>query len=178
MVLERWRASRQERELRRRIAHEEARDPAERMAEIYLAEQQGWERFRADSDKAGLLTRLGLAAFDLMPSRWPDGSDLAEESLDIVTGVTMSAKHAVGHFAEGKLSEAEIRNVVVTAIRILSRLGTWNQPLCYDALPGSWTDETIAMLRTRGFEKEAARFQRGRDLEVKLHETAGHTLIR
>ncbi|WP_164404840.1 MULTISPECIES: hypothetical protein [unclassified Streptomyces] len=142
------------------------------------AEEQAWAHFAAKSDKGGFLTSLGVATIDALPSRWPDGSDFTESALDVCTGVTRMAKQAVGLYGEGKLSDEEIKKVLMAALRILTGLSTWNQPLCYTQFSIQWTKEAIELLRSKSLDSIADAYQAGLDLIVRCHETMGHKLIK
>ena len=169
--------SRNERYWKKRVAQEQARPISARMVELFQAEQQAWISFSAKEDKNEFLTKLGVTALDALPSAWPDGTELTAEALDVCTGVTLAAKTAVGQFGAGKMSEDEIKQVILTALRILSGLCVWNQPLCYTRITLDWTDETIKFLRERSLDKVAEPFQKGQNLVIRCHETMGHTLI-
>ncbi|MFI9181282.1 hypothetical protein ACIGXG_03600 [Streptomyces goshikiensis] len=77
----------------------------------------------------------------------------------------------------GELTDAEMKEVVMTAFRLLTGLGTWNQALCYTALSVVWSNNGIKLLREKGQEKTADAFQRGLDLIHFCHQQLGHTML-
>ncbi|MER7123637.1 hypothetical protein ACFQL8_30680 [Streptomyces goshikiensis] len=169
--------ARSQRALDRKIRAEQARPVSERYASARVAEEEMWERFLAADDQRQLLTRFGVAAVDMLPSARPDGSPLTEEALDIYTGISRGAKKALDLFEMGELTDAEMKEVVMTAFRLLTGLGTWNQALCYTALSVVWSNNGIKLLREKGQEKTADAFQRGLDLIHFCHQQLGHTML-
>ncbi|MFI5629160.1 hypothetical protein ACIA8E_07230 [Streptomyces sp. NPDC051664] len=127
-------------------------------------------------DKETYLTKLGEAAWVSIPSAMPDGA-VIEDSLSLCTGVTGGTQAAVVFFAQGRLSEQEIKRVTLTGIRLLSGIRTKDLPDAYNGIGISWTDDSINFLREKGLGEIADAFQRAQSFIVAFHELSGHEMI-